>query len=152
MGAAAQTVSVMVVTWMHQFIFTVLLVLWPETRTCAATEQFDTSLQSSPAVQSRANTTWGENPLQKVHLHYCDWKQPGAFVGQSFPKFTNIGGCSQASPRAAPACRVTELLFLLCQDLLLPLTHRCFFTETGVSDTCYDDIYAMCWWSSTFLD
>lgn len=90
----------------------------------------------------------------KSHLHRRDWKQPGGFVGQSCPKFTNTAECSQAPPRAAPACRERQssCSFSAKTCCCLSLTHACFFTETGVSDVCYDDNCAVGWWSSAFLD
>lgn len=48
-------------------------------------------------------------------------------------------GCSQPPPRAALACRDDRALVSSLPRLAAAsLTHACFFTETGVSDTCYD--------------
>lgn len=126
---------------------------WPEMRSCAAPVQFDTNVRGSPAVQTGNDTPKGKNPIQKVHLHHCDWKQPDGFVGQSFPKFIYIGGGNHAPPRAAPACRAwPTLVSSLPQLAAASQTCMFFLLKLVFPGICYDDNYAMGWWSSTFLD
>lgn len=75
MGAGAQTVSVW---WLPGCISLYSLFCW-----CFDLRQELVEHQSSPAVQTGADTAWVENPVQNVHLQHLDWKQPGGFVGQS---------------------------------------------------------------------
>lgn len=76
MGDGTRMVSVLVVTWMHQLLFTFLL-LCPAAGSCVIPHRavrYQSLLRRSPAVRTRAKTVEGENPVQKARLHHCDWK------------------------------------------------------------------------------
>lgn len=90
---------------------------------------------------SQNKTEKGENPVQKTHLHPCDWKEPGGFAGQKFPKFAKTAEYKQAPPRAAPARREQQSsCFASARTCCcVSFTHASFFTETGVSDGSYEN-------------